>query len=245
MHETALVVPARLGSQRFPGKLLHPVRGRPLILWTAENLSRIASGMPLYFAVAEAELAEVLGEKGYTCIRTDPGLASGTDRIAIANREIGARRVINVQADEPVLSAGHLSQLMQLMDGGMDAATLATPFARIEDFQDPNKVKVVVSPKGEALYFSRSPIPYDRDRRGGLPPDAWWHMGVYAYTDALLEAFLTWSPGRLEGIERLEQLRIMENGQRIGVGLSEKRTVGVDVVDDLDQLEAFLKERED
>lgn len=245
MHETAIVVPARLASQRFPGKLLHPVRGRPLILWTAENLSRIAPGMPLYFAVAEAELAAVLEEEGYACIRTDPGLKSGTDRIAIANRELRARRVINVQADEPVLSSAHLSQLMELMDRGMDAATLATSFGRVEDFKDPNKVKVVVSPKGEALYFSRSPIPYERDGRGGLPSLAWWHMGLYAYTEALLEAFLTWSPGKLEGIEMLEQLRILENGRRIGVGLSERRTVGVDVVGDLTRLEAFLKERKD
>lgn len=244
MDETALVVPARLGSQRFPGKLLHRVHGRPLILWTAENLSRIAPEMPLYFAVAEAELASVLEEEGYACIRTDPALKSGTDRIAIANKEIRARRVINVQADEPVLSASHLSQLMDLMDRGMDAATLATPFERIEDFKNPNKVKVVVSPRGEALYFSRSPIPYDRGEQGGLPRLAWWHMGVYAYTDVLLEGFLNWREGRLEAIEMLEQLRILENGRRIGVGLSETRTVGVDVADDLVQLEAFLKKRE-
>ncbi|MFO7724552.1 MAG: 3-deoxy-manno-octulosonate cytidylyltransferase [Oceanipulchritudo sp.] len=245
MLETVLVVPARLGSQRFPGKLLHPVRGRPLILWTADNLARIAPDVPLFFAVAEAELETVLEEQGYSCIRTDPGLKSGTDRIAIANRQIRARRVINVQADEPVLSSGHLSQLMELMDRGMDAATLATPFEDLEAFRDPNKVKVVLSSQGEALYFSRSPVPHDRGHGGRLPGEALWHMGVYAYTDTLLESFLHWNPGRLERIEMLEQLRILENGKRIGVGVSDIRTVGVDVVDDLHRLEAFLKDVRD
>jgi 3-deoxy-manno-octulosonate cytidylyltransferase (CMP-KDO synthetase) len=240
MLDCAIIVPARLGSQRFPRKLLEPVRGRPLILWTAANLRRIAPQLPLYFAVAEAELAAVLAAEGHASVMTDPGLPSGTDRLAAANRQIGAHRVINVQADEPVLAADHIRQLLQLMETGVDMATLATPFTRLEDFRDPNKVKAVIRPDGEALYFSRAPVPYPRDAADALPPGAYWHMGIYGYSAGLLEAFSDWQPGRLEQVERLEQLRVLENGRRIGVGITATRTVGVDVPGDIAELERFL-----
>lgn len=240
MLECAIVVPARLGSQRFPRKLLEPVRGRPLILWTADNLLRIAPEVPLFFAVAEEELQEVLEAAGFNCLPTDPDLPSGTDRIAVVNREIKARKVVNVQADEPVLAAAHISELFRFLEEGMDMATLATPFDSPEDFRDPNKVKVVLGNDGRALYFSRAPIPYERDSDGGLPPQAFWHLGVYAYTDEVLEKFLEWEPSRLEQTEKLEQLRLLEHGFRIGVGVTGTRTVGVDVPGDLDRLARFL-----
>lgn len=240
MLERAIVVPARLGSQRFPRKLLHEIRGRPLILWTADNLRRIAPEIPLFFAVAESELADLLKAAGHTCFMTDPELPSGTDRIGVANREIGARRVINVQADEPVLQAEHLGGLFEMLESGADVATVATVFAEEADFRDPNKVKAVVAEDGRALYFSRAPIPYNRDGRGALPERAYWHMGVYAYSAEVLERFLSWSPSPLETTERLEQLRILENGGRIDVAIKRSRTVGVDVPEDLEQLEDFL-----
>jgi 3-deoxy-manno-octulosonate cytidylyltransferase (CMP-KDO synthetase) len=240
MLERAIVVPARLGSQRFPRKLLHEVRGRPLILWTADNLRRIAPDVPLFFAVAETELKDCLEASGYQCLMTDPALPSGTDRIAMANREIAARRVINVQADEPVLQTEHLAGLFGMLDDGVDVATVATVFETEEDFRDPNKVKAVIGQDGRALYFSRSPVPYARDSGGGLPDSAYWHMGVYAYTAEVLERFLSWAPSPLEMTERLEQLRVLENGGRIGVSVTRSRTVGVDVPGDLAQLEAFL-----
>lgn len=240
MHERAIIVPARLGSQRFPRKLLQQVHGRPLILWTADNLRRIAPDVPLYFAVAEAELADVLGKEGLPCILTDPDLPSGTDRIAMANRQVNARRVVNVQADEPILADAHIAQLFEVLDTGPDVATLATPFENAADFADPNKVKAVVAHNGRALYFSRSPIPYDRDSKGGLPPLAYWHLGLYGYSAEVLEQFLAWKPSPLEQTEKLEQLRILENGFQIGVGITGSRTIGVDVAEDLVKLEAFL-----
>lgn len=243
MIDSAIVVPARLGSQRFPRKLLEPVLGQPLILWTADNLKQIAPEVPLYFAVAESELVDVLSNAGYQTILTDPQLASGTDRIAVANREIGARRVVNVQADEPVLSAHHIARLFELLEGGADVATLATSFASLDDFKDPNKVKAVVGPDSRALYFSRAPVPYERDSGGALNSHAFWHMGVYAYTNEILEAFTGWQPSPIEMLEKLEQLRILENGFRIDVGISETRTIGVDVAEDFRKLEAFLSEK--
>ncbi|HSH08878.1 MAG TPA: 3-deoxy-manno-octulosonate cytidylyltransferase [Oceanipulchritudo sp.] len=242
MKDCAIIVPARLGSQRFPRKLLQPVCGKPLILWTAENIGRIAPDLPLYFAVAEEELREVLDKAGYACIMTDPELPSGTDRIGAANRQIGASSVINVQADEPVLAADHIRQLLELLDTGVDMATLATPFTGLADFKDPNKVKVVTALDGRALYFSRSAIPWERDSGGGLPPRAYWHLGLYGYSREVLERFQSWAPTYLEMTEKLEQLRVLENGGRIGVGITQTRTIGIDVPEDLSKLEAALEQ---
>ncbi|MGC9451999.1 MAG: 3-deoxy-manno-octulosonate cytidylyltransferase [Oceanipulchritudo sp.] len=241
MEDSAIIVPARLGSQRFPGKLLKPVLGRPLILWTADNLRRVAPGLPLYFAVAEQELKQVLEGEGLSCLLTDPGLPSGTDRVAAANRQVGAKRVINVQADEPVLAAEHVPHLIEVLESGVDMATLATPFTEPDDFLDPNKVKVVTSAAGRALYFSRSPVPFDRETGGGLPRRALWHLGLYGYHKEILERFTRWAPSELEQTEKLEQLRVLENGGSIGVGVTATRTVGVDVPADLDELERVLK----
>lgn len=243
MQPCAIIVPARLGSQRFPRKLLQKVRGRPLILWTADNIRRIAPELPLYFAVAEKELVEPLRAAGYSCIMTDPALPSGTDRIAAANKDIQAERVINVQADEPVLATEHIRQLLDVLEGGAEMATLATHFNGLEEFRDPNKVKVVTDLEGRALYFSRAPIPYNRDGSGFLPERAYWHLGLYGYTRGLLEEFQNWSQTYLEKIEKLEQLRMLEHGKHIGVGISETRTVGVDVPDDLQRLDAYLETR--
>jgi 3-deoxy-manno-octulosonate cytidylyltransferase (CMP-KDO synthetase) len=244
MDDCAIIVPARLGSQRFPKKLLKPVRGRPLILWTAENIRRIAPELPLFFAVAEEALKDVLEAAGHRCIMTDPDLPSGTDRITAANREVGASWVINVQADEPVLAADHIHQLQEVLGTGVDVATLATPFPELADFLDPNKVKVVTGLNGRALYFSRSPMPYQRETNGGLPKQALWHLGLYGYHADILERFSGWSPSPLELTEKLEQLRVLENGGTIGVGVTANRTVGVDVPDDLWRLEAFLADQE-
>jgi 3-deoxy-manno-octulosonate cytidylyltransferase (CMP-KDO synthetase) len=242
MKDCAIIVPARLGSQRFPGKLLKSVCGQPLILWTAGNIQRIAPDFPLYFAVAEEQLKVVLETAGYRCIMTDPALPSGTDRLAVANREVGATWVINVQADEPVLDAVHIGELTRVLESGVDVATLATPFATEADFHDPNKVKVVTAANGRALYFSRSPIPYERNSQGGLPSQAFWHLGLYGYHRDVLERFMEWDPSFLEQTEKLEQLRILENGGSIGVGVTRKRTIGVDVPEDLVQLEQYLKD---
>ena len=240
MGEYAIIVPARLGSQRFPRKLLAPVSGKPLILWTAENVKHIAGDVPLYFAVAEKELESVLQEAGYATILTDPDLPSGTDRIAVANESVDAEWVVNVQADEPVLTKPHLQALMGLLKPGVDMATLATPFRTVVDFNDPNKVKVVTGAKEQALYFSRAPIPYNRDAKAELPPAAYWHMGLYGYHASLLKRFRAWSPTPLEQLEKLEQLRILENGGQIAVGIVPERTIGVDVPGDLEELERYL-----
>jgi 3-deoxy-manno-octulosonate cytidylyltransferase (CMP-KDO synthetase) len=245
--DLAIVVPARLASTRFPRKLLHTVHGLPLILWTAKRIRAVAPDYPLWFAVAEEELADVLGKAGCRCVLTDPNLPSGTDRIAQANRQIGAKRVINVQADEPLVAASHIAALAQMITSGKcDMATLGTPFPSVEAYEDPNRVKVIRGADGIALYFSRAQIPYRRDQKG-LVDQAFLdsravmlHLGMYAYTADFLAKFPTLPQGTLEQIEKLEQLRAMEHGFKIAVDCTLETTVGIDAPADVPLLEARL-----
>lgn len=246
MPDLAILVPCRLESTRFPRKLLHPIRGKPLILWVAERLASEAPGMPAVFAVDDELLAQPIEAAGFKWVLTDPRHASGTDRLAEANRSIGAKFVLNVQADEPLVTRGQLLALERMIRGDAPMATLATRFRRPEDFANPNQVKVVVGSGGRALYFSRSPVPYPRELAGA--PDAAWldahacyrHLGLYAYRADFLEAFTKLPPGRLEQIEKLEQLRALENGHAIAVDITEDPSVGVDTPEDAAKFEALL-----
>jgi len=172
--------------------------------------------------------------------------ASGTDRIAEANRTVKADFVINVQADEPLVSAGQISLLAKLITGSVDMATLATHFTTAADFHNPNQVKVVWDKEGRARYFSRASIPYPRDLAGKVD-DAWVlanpcfkHLGLYAYKARLLEDFARLPVGAMEEIERLEQLRVIENGREIAVGVTGDPTIGVDTEEDAHKFEAHL-----
>jgi 3-deoxy-manno-octulosonate cytidylyltransferase (CMP-KDO synthetase) len=293
MPPTAIIVPCRLESTRFPRKLLHRVRGKPLLLWVAERIRAEAPELPLWFAVDDELLATPLRAAGFQTLMTDPSHASGTDRLAEANRTVRAARVINVQADEPLVTGAQIRALAVLIAGDAPMATLATPFRAASDFHNPNQVKVVFAPfrpvqispaapsgaipslagprtalrqnqtesspfaptvygqvtpsrGGRALCFSRAPIPFARDRAGAVD-DAWVcahpcfkHLGLYAYHAELLEKFSALPPGRYEQIEKLEQLRVLENGHDILVGVTEDPSIGVDTPEDAIKFEASL-----
>jgi 3-deoxy-manno-octulosonate cytidylyltransferase (CMP-KDO synthetase) len=238
MDKLAIIVPCRLESTRFPRKLLHPIKGKPLVIWVAERISSQVPEIPLWFAVDHELLREPLGARGFQVIMTSPEHASGTDRLAEANRTVRADHVINIQADEPLVTAAQIRALAKLIDGPVPMATLATPFRRIVDFYNPNQVKVVMRTDGRALYFSRSRLPFSRDL-GLTIDDAWLaanpcykHLGLYAYHAELLEKFATLPPGRYEQIERLEQLRVLENGYDIMVGVTQDPSIGIDTPED-------------
>ena len=280
MPTTAIIVPCRLESTRFPRKLLHPVRGQPLLLHVAGRIRAQAPELPLWFAVDDELLAAPLRAAGFKTLMTDPRHASGTDRLAEANRTIRAARVINVQADEPLVTGAQIRALARLIAGDTPMATLATPFLTAADFLNPNQVKVVfASPApnraeplappsgrgmgaspgtlaagpsappclaGRALTFTRAPVPFARDRAGHVD-DAWVranpcfkHLGLYAYHADLLEKFSALPPGRYEQIEKLEQLRVLENGRDILVGVTEDPGIGVDTPEDAVKFEAWL-----
>jgi 3-deoxy-manno-octulosonate cytidylyltransferase (CMP-KDO synthetase) len=247
MPAFAIIVPCRLESTRFPRKLLHKIKGKPLLLWVAERITAEAPDYPLWFAVDHELLAECLEGAGFRAIMTDGRHQSGTDRIAEANRTVRASYVLNVQADEPLVSAGQLHALARLIQGDCPMATLCTPFMRAEDFHNPNQVKVVTNQQGRALYFSRSPMPYARDL-AGVVSDAWVqanpcrkHLGLYAYKADFLEKFASLPMGTLEQIEKLEQLRVLENGYEIGIDVTADPTIGVDTPEDAAKFEEWLK----
>ncbi len=247
MPAFAIIVPCRLESTRFPRKLLHPIKGKPLVLWVAERIVAQAPDYPLWFAVDHELLAECIEGAGFRAIMTDASHQSGTDRLAEANRTVRASYVLNVQADEPLVTGAQLHALARLIQGDCPMATLATPFKRVVDFYNTNQVKVVMSQTGRALYFSRSRMPYSRDL--GLTIDDAWvaanpcykHLGLYAYKADFLEQFVRMAPGKLEQIEKLEQLRVLENGYPIAIGVTEDPTIGVDTPEDATKFEALLE----
>lgn len=246
MPALAVIVPCRLESTRFPRKLLHVIKGKPLVLWVAERIATEAPDFPLWFAVDHPLLAECIEGAGFRAILTDAGHPSGTDRLAEANRTVRASYVLNVQADEPLVTGRQLQALARLIQGDAPMATLCTPFRRAEDFANPNQVKVVKNDHGRALYFSRSPMPYARDA-GGKIDDAWVaanpcfkHLGLYAYRGDFLEKFVRMPPGKLEQIEKLEQLRVLENGYPIAIDVTEDPTIGVDTAEDAERFEQAI-----
>ena len=247
MAQTAIIVPCRLESTRFPRKLLHVIKGRPLVLWVAERIAQQAPEFPLYFAVDHELLRECVAGAGFKALMTKSTHQTGTDRLAEANRTIGAQHVINVQADEPLVTGAQIRMLARLLRGGAPMATLATPFRRAADFANPNQVKVVLATTTpRALFFSRSPLPYARDRAGAVD-DAWVqsnpclkHLGLYGYHNDLLQKFATLPAGRLEQIEKLEQLRVLENGYEIACDITEDPTIGVDTPEDAAKFEQWL-----
>jgi 3-deoxy-manno-octulosonate cytidylyltransferase (CMP-KDO synthetase) len=238
------VIPARYGSSRFPGKPLAPIAGRPMIQWVCDRARAARSVDEVLVATDDARIAEAVAAFGGQAVMTSPDHPSGTDRIAEAVRGRTAGLVVNVQGDEPLLPPRVIDALVAAMRAGdSEMGTVAMPLAPTSpEFADPNVVKVVVNARGEALYFSRAAIPHQR--ADGAPMTALWHWGIYAYRRAFLEQFVRWPPGRLEGCEKLEQLRALEQGARIRVLVeTEAQSTGVDVPADIARVERVLRER--
>jgi 3-deoxy-manno-octulosonate cytidylyltransferase (CMP-KDO synthetase) len=213
----------------------------------ADRIAREAPEIPVWFAVDHELLRDCVTAGGFKALMTSPTHQSGTDRLAEANRAVKADFVINVQADEPLVTGKQIRALADLLAGGAPMATLGTPFRRAVDFANPNQVKVVIAAAiKRALFFSRSPIPFARDQ-GGKVDDAWVaanpcfkHLGLYGYRADLLEKFARLPLGRLEQIEKLEQLRVLENGYEIACDITADPTIGVDTPEDAVHFEQML-----
>ena len=245
------VIPARLGSSRLPRKPLYPLAGRPLIEWVWRRVHDAGVFAEIVIATDSVEVADAAHAFGARAELTDAAHPSGTDRVA----EVAAHPryrdydvVVNVQGDEPFVRADHLRAATRLVaEAGWGIGTLATPIASAAEWRDPAAVKVVRDEHGGALYFSRAPIPWQRD---GEPTAAEFasgrflrHLGIYAYTRAALERWVALPEGTLEGIERLEQLRPLAAGLEIGVALVESSGAeegGVDTPADAERAERRL-----
>lgn len=245
------VIPARYASVRFPGKPLVSQTGKPLIQHVVERVRQAKSIDRVLVATDDERiLAAVRGFDG-ECVMTSPVHPSGTDRIAEVARSQAAGDadlILNVQGDEPEIEPEYLDRLvtrMQREDRGARSAhhadkpkmgTLACPFPADADPQNPNMVKVVVNRRGEALYFSRSAIPYERDRPDRAGHGRFLlHLGVYAYRRDFLLEFAGWSPTPLEQLERLEQLRALEHGVAIAIEIVPRAGAGIDTPEEYER----------
>ncbi len=250
-----VVIPARYGSTRLPAKALLEIAGRPMIQWVIDAAVS-SSAAEVLVATDDARVAAVAIDsrrpEQTLAVLTSDRHPSGTDRIA----EVAAARhwdattiVVNVQGDEPQLPPALIDQVAMLLNDHPEAdiATLATPITTLAEFLDPNVVKLVADDLGLALYFSRAPIPWDRDgaTTGSQSfAGALRHLGIYAYRVTALQRLTRLPPGRLESMERLEQLRALQAGMRIAVAVA--RVVpgmGVDTEHDLARVRAALSER--
>jgi len=234
------VIPARLASTRLPRKVLRELNGKPLLAWVVEAASRCPQIGKVVVAADSDEVAELCSIWGWACLMTSPELPSGSDRLFAVSREIDADIYVNIQADEPMLEPAHIEALLRpFADPAVPVSTLKVRCPE-ESIRDPNVVKVVTAPDGHALYFSRAAIPFNRD---GLPATHWKHLGLYAYRKEALARFAALPPGQLEQVERLEQLRLLENGIDIFVSECRDDTIGVDTEEDLYRVADLLAQR--
>ncbi len=233
------VIPARFGSTRFPAKILASSTGRPLVQHVVDQARKCRLLHDVIVATDDARIVEALRPFGTQAVMTSPAHQSGTDRIAEVARGLSADIIVNVQGDEPEIEPGIIDALVEkLQTGPDDMATAATPFPAGADVNDPNLVKVVIGLNGQAVYFSRCPIPYRRDPTS--PPHAAYHLhlGLYAYRRDFLLKFAGWKPTTLELTEKLEQLRALDHGASIAVLEVARATHGIDTAE---QYEEFVK----
>lgn len=242
----AIIIPARWASTRFPGKPLAEIAGKPLVRHVWERCSRARSVRRVIVATDDMRIAEAAFAFGAEVALTKASHPSGTDRVAEVATSLPRESVIvNVQGDEPLVDPRLIDRLVALFgkDRGLAMATAASPIRSQEEFLDPNIVKVVTGPERQALYFSRAPIPWDR-QQGGCSR-AMHHHGIYAYRRKFLLDFVQWKPTPLEKIECLEQLRALEHGARIHVLTTKTTLAGVDTPGQAIALSKFLCSKTD
>ena len=237
--KTAVVIPARYGSMRFPGKVLAMLRGKPIVQWVWECAMKSKADLVLV-ATDDDRVYNVVESFGGKAVMTSPNHPSGSDRIMEAVKDIDADIIINVQGDEPSMPPELIDRLIDLMSGAdaPDMGTVIVPCTREDVADNPNKPKVVISADGYALYFSRAMIPFLRE--GGTEMKVYRHWGIYAYQRAALERFVSLPEGNLEKCEKLEQLRALENGMRIKTLETTYDGVDVNTPEDLEEAEKLF-----
>lgn len=250
-----VIIPARYGSSRFPGKPLAEIAGKPMVQHVWERAQE-SEATRIIIATDDQRIADVATAFGAEVCMTSPDHPSGTDRLQEVVKLQGFYAddiVVNVQGDEPLVPPRVINQVAHNLKAELDAsiATLCEPIEEIQSLLNPNVVKVVCDARGHALYFSRAPIPWPRDQfanpegREVMPQGFSWqrHIGIYAYRVKLLNDFVTWPPAPLEETECLEQLRAMWNGARIHVAVADELPpAGVDTPEDLERIRALLEQ---
>jgi len=236
------IIPARWGSTRFPGKPLHSIAGKPLVQHVWERCQQCTMLDGVVIATDDRRILDTASGFGAKAVMTSGNHPTGTDRIAEAAAAFPeAAYIINIQGDEPLIDPTLIDQLAAALhaDSGVSMATAANPITDDTVMNDPNVVKCVLTLNGDALYFSRSPLPYRRAESPAL--SLYRHKGIYAYRRDFLEKFVAWPPSPLELAESLEQLRALENNARIKVLITDDESPGVDTIEQARQIEDLLK----
>jgi 3-deoxy-manno-octulosonate cytidylyltransferase (CMP-KDO synthetase) len=244
------VIPARYGSTRFEGKPLADILGKPMVQWVYEAVCQAKLIDAVIVATDDQRIFDAVKSFNGEVVMTSPEHSTGTDRIAEVARKLKAEAIVNVQGDEPLIKGSIVDRAIKplLNDETIPMATLITRIEEVKDWLNPHIVKVVVNQNGFALYFSRSPIPFPRDlqidrlesnpfgTKRSLPKRVFKHIGVYAYRRKFLLRFSKMKPTPLEKLEKLEQLRALENGYPIKVTLVDYEPICVDTPGDIDKV---------
>lgn len=238
------IIPARFDSKRFPGKALADIKGKPMIQRVYEQAKKSQVVDAVYVATDSEAIATAIRDKGGDVIMTGNECSSGTDRVAEAARTLDLQDdavIINIQGDQPVLQAECLKDLVQpfYATPGLPMATLANYMDDEQEINDPNNVKVIIDAQGFAIYFSRARIPFDRDKKEQV--QYYKHIGIYAYSSVFLQQFTKLPSAPLEDIEKLEQLRAVYHGHKIGVTITVFDSPSVDDASDIKKIEAILE----
>jgi len=241
-----VIIPSRYGSTRFEGKSLARIAGSPMIEWVYHRTAQAHQPVNVVVATDDERIVSAVSEFGGQAILTGSAARSGTDRVAEAAEKMGLRPediVINVQGDQPLIHPECIDEVIRPFrnESNVQMTTLAYKIHDDSEITNPKDVKVALNNKGFALYFSRSPIPLARDPETVF--DTYKHLGVYAYTRWFLEIFRNLPEGRLEGIEKLEQLRVLEHGYPLRVVITGHDSPEVDLPGDIPRIEQHIQEQ--
>lgn len=243
MLKTIGVIPSRYSSSRFPGKPLVDVLGQPMIQRVYQQACKAELLDEVIVATDDERIKNSVEEIGGKVFLTQGNHPSGTDRIwEVVEKSTHSENwnvIINIQGDEPFIQPQQIDELCEIMQGGCDIGTLIKPLESKKEFENVNRAKVVVNTKGQALYFSRSPIPYFREeselKKKLALGELFKHVGMYGYQKNILKEIVQLEPGMLEKIESLEQLRWLENGYTIQTAITKYSSLGIDTPEDLEQ----------
>ncbi len=247
--QVVAIIPARYKSNRFPGKPLADINGKPMIQHVIERATQVEMLSKVYVATDNQKIAEVVTEFGGNVVMTRDDHVSGTDRLAEAAEKIGISEqdiVVNIQGDQPFFSAEVIEQVAGplLDDPALPMSTLIYKIIRKEEINDPNHVKTVFDKDNYALYFSRSAIPFQRNPEEATVPTYYKHLGFYAYRKGFLLTYVSLPEGEWERFEKLEQLRALEYGYKIKVVLTKHDSVEVDTEEELKRVATLMRDCE-
>ncbi len=240
--KTAIVIPARIGSTRFPRKVLYPILGKPMILWVYEGAKQSKLAEKVIVATDSEEVKAIVEKNGGEAVLTPSDLPSGTDRVFEAVKDKDFEYILNLQGDEPLIEGGVLDKVFNaLFEGDCDIATPYYMTQDVEEAKNPNRVKIVSTIDNFALYFSRSLIPYPRENQKDIPYKI--HIGVYGYKKESLSKFVALKESQLERTEKLEQLRALENNMKIKLVEVDFKPNPVDTPEDVKVVEEIILSR--